>query len=350
MLVTTETARLRDCLSSIDAHRPTGVDVEVIVVANGTAPGELAWLDARDDVVVLLSAVNLGFGGGCNWAASEARGDHLVFMNDDAVATRGWLAALTSAASEDERIGVVGSRVLLSNGTLQEAGGVVWSDGTTSGIGRGMAPQPPPDAIPREVDFVSFCSTLVTRRAWESLGGFDEAFFPAYYEDTDLCLRAVELGWRVVCAPLSVVIHDEGSSSGPRFQRFLKQRNRRRFVERWSTFLATCEPAPSLTTGQQAVERALQRSVARSRRAGTVAAVVGADHRTPDENAALHRLLALQQEYIAYLDRELDGVGLGTVTRYRYRWLRGRLGRVLARNPWLSNKVRARVVSVGNRD
>jgi GT2 family glycosyltransferase len=350
VLVTTDTARLRACLSSIDEHRPAGTDIEVLVVANGTPEAELAWLAERDDIVLLVSTVNLGFGGGCNWASSEARGEHLVFMNDDAVATGGWLAALTRCASEDDRIAVVGSRVLLGNGTLQEVGGVVWSDGTTSGVGRGMDPGDAGFASPRDVDFVSFCSTLVTRRAWDSLGGFDEAFFPAYYEDTDLCLRAFELGWRVVCAPSSSVVHHEGGSSRPRFQRFLKQRNRRRFAERWSSFLATCEPPPSLTTGQHAVQRALQRSATRVRRTDAPPPGTGRDHRHPDETAALRHVLALQDEYIEALDRELDGVGLATVVRYSSRSVRGRLGRVLTRNPWLSNKVRAVVVSVGKRD
>jgi GT2 family glycosyltransferase len=353
VLVTTATTRLRACLASIDAHRPTDTAVEVLVVANGTPAEELVWLAARDDIVLLTSTVNLGFGGGCNWAATVARGGQLLFLNDDARACPGWLEALTRRAAQDSTVGVVGSRVLLANGMLQEVGGVVWSDGTTSGVGRGMEPGAPAFAAARDVDFVSFCSTLVVRAAWDDLGGFDEGFFPAYYEDTDLCLRAQRLGWRVVCEPASSVVHDEGSSSRPRFQRFLKTRNRRLFVERWSGFLATCEKPPSLAIGQRAVERALQRTAARARQPGArVAQSVAAPplRVVPDEAGALRRLLALDEEYIEMLDRELDRVGLTMLARDRYRWTRAHVGRVLTRHPRLSNTVRRVVVSVGNRD
>ena len=366
-LVMTDTRNLRACLASLDRHLHGRAAVEMVVVANGTPPAELAWLRERDDVIILASSVNLGFGGGCNWAAEVARGRRLVFLNDDAVVSDGWLDGLVAAADSDARVGVAGSRVLLANGTLQEAGGVIWRDGSTSGIGRGMDPSAAAYGVTRDVDYVSFCSAMVTREAWTATGGFDERYFPAYYEDTDLCMRAAALGWRVVCAGASVVSHAEGRSSERRFQRFLKRRNQELFVARWRAELAGFEPAPSLTGGQRAVARALRRAASRARReppvtgareggsatparAETVAATPDAVSLPAREERALRRLLALEQEFAVSLAAELDTAGLTFLARRRVLAVRAAAGRLLARHPRLSHAVRGVVVSVANRD
>jgi GT2 family glycosyltransferase len=363
ILVTTDTSRLRRCLASVDAHRPDTPVSEVLVVANGTAPEELRWLSARDDVVLLAANVNLGFGGGCNWAASVAAGQRLLFMNDDAVATAAWLEELNRVLDDDDTVGVAGSRILLTNGMLQEAGGVVWRDGTTSGVGRGMDPNAPEFAISRDVDYVSFCSTIVAREAWDAVGGFDQRFFPAYYEDTDFCLTARSLGWRVVCEPRSVAVHEEGGSTGAPFNSFLKRRNRERFVAKWRTTLARAEPSPSLLTGQRAVRRALDRASIASRRGvgegrrptaeprlRESAPVTSPGDVAVDEAAALRRMAELRDEFIEALTRELDSQGPGTTVKRVIRSLRTRAGRLLTRHPRISHLVRTVIVSVGNRD
>ncbi len=143
--------------------------------------------------------MNHGFGGGCNLAARFARGERLVFLNDDAVVTPGWLTALCAAMDSDDRIGVVGSAILLADGRLQEVGDVIWRDGSTSHLGRGLVSTAAAHLDLRDVDYVSFCSAMVRRQTWDDVGGFDERFFPAYYEDADLCLsaRVPRLAYRV---------------------------------------------------------------------------------------------------------------------------------------------------------
>ncbi|MBJ7609767.1 MAG: glycosyltransferase family 2 protein [Candidatus Dormibacteraeota bacterium] len=366
VLVTDDSSMLRRCLVSIDEHRPRVPVSEVIVVANGTPPKELDWLFARTDIVLLISPVNLGFGGGCNWAAAIARGRRLLFMNDDAVATPLWLSELNSAFEGARAVGVAGSRVLLRNGTLQEAGGVVWRDGSTSGVGRGMNPAASMYTVTRDVDYVSFCSAMVAREAWDAVGGLDDDYFPAYYEDTDFCLRARSLGWGVICAPGSVVVHAEGSSTSPRFKRFLTSRNRARFVAKWQSTLAGHVPPPSLTAGQKAVERALGRTALRARsgvekaghrgralstviRSGEAERVDAADIRSL-ETRTLRRLLAVDEAYIDALTRELEAVGPATVIRQQYRSVRAATGRMITRHPRVGRLMRTVIVSVGNRD
>ncbi len=97
----------------------------------------------------------------------------------------------------------------------------------------------------RDVDYVSFSSAMVRRQTWDDVGGFDERYFPAYYEDADLCLSARARGWRVVCEPASVVVHDEGGSSAVRFRQFVSARNRRLFVDKWRATLAGFDERPA---------------------------------------------------------------------------------------------------------
>ena len=259
ILVLGDTSPLIACLDSLREHLPSSVRVEILVLANGTPLTALGEVQDRDDVVLIRSAVNHGFGGGCNWAARHARAPRLVFLNDDATITSGWLEHLISTLDSAADIAVVGSRVVLGNGRLQEAGSVIWQEGTTSGVGRGDDPDRPQHLVRRSVDYVSFCSAMVRREAWEAAGGFDEGYFPAYYEDADLCLTLHRRGWKIIYEPMSVVHHSESASTRLRFRHFISARNRGLFTQKWRDALATHEPEPSPEGRPAAVRRALRR-------------------------------------------------------------------------------------------
>ena len=199
------------CLRSLAALDDTPSH-EVVVIANGTPESALATLAGQESLVVVISSLNLGFGGGCNWGARFARGRYLVFLNDDTVVEPDWLRALVEVAEDDPRIGAVGSRLLDPDGTLQEAGSIIWSDATTHPVGRGLPPGTPAYDSVRDVDYCSACGLLVRREAWEAAGGFDEAYFPAYREDVDLCLSLRARGYRTVYAPGARVVHHRGGS------------------------------------------------------------------------------------------------------------------------------------------
>jgi hypothetical protein len=167
----------------------------------------------------------------------------------------------------------------------------------------------------------------------------------------------------VVCVPTSVVIHEEGGSTSPAFKRFLTRRHRELFVARWAGSLAGAEPPPSLTTGQRAVRRALDRAAVRARdevakrrsRAsepvrGTSAPETPAVAVQVDQLGALRGMQVVNQEFIDALTRELDVKGPATAARRLSRSLRSRAGRMLTRHPRLSHLVRTVIVSVGNRD
>ena len=265
--------RIELCLRSLEAHLGDGIAVETIVVLNGMQD------DIRDllthsvrGVTLVPSQVNLGFAGACNAARRRASGSYLALLNDDAEIEDSWLQHLLAVADAHPDAGAVGSTILSPQGALQEAGSVIWGDGSTSPVGRG-ADRRAYDFV-RDVDYCSACSLLVRARTWDEVGGMDDEYFPAYYEDVDLCLRIRTRGERVLYAPRSRVRHHEYSSTDAHFREFLIGRNRLRFRERWRQELEAFEPAAP--HDPVAVERALMRARGHPRRLLIV------DDRLPD--------------------------------------------------------------------
>ena len=153
--------------------------------------------------------------------------------NNDAELVPGCLSALVDTARADPRCGAVGGRLVWADGRLQEAGGILWSDGTAEAYGRGSDPFAPEFSYLREVDFCSAALLLVRREVFEKLGGFDDRFAPAYYEDTDLCMGVRRLGYRVVYQPGATVRHHEFGSSSLQAATELILRNHGRFAAKW---------------------------------------------------------------------------------------------------------------------
>ncbi len=263
ILVVDDTALVRRCLDSIAAT--TTVACELIVVANGTGTSdtgtsELAKLAERDDIVLLRFSVNLGFGLGCNAGARVARGKYLMFLNDDTTVEAGWLEALVDTASTVPDVGAVGSRILFPDGRLQEAGAILWRNGKSQLVGYGLDADTNEYLSARDVDYCSGCSLLVTRAAWDSVGGFDDGYFPAYYDDSDLCMALRGAGYRVCYDPRSRVVHELSASSwATQWRRFIGPRNRERFVAKWHDELASHEEQPD-ADDETAIEAAVQRA------------------------------------------------------------------------------------------
>ncbi len=211
-----DTLRCLESLAGLDA----GVAIEVIVANDGSTEGEatdagelgFALVRLVDGITIIDNPENLGFLRNCNNAAGHARGDYLWFLNSDTIVAPDALAALVDTFACFDQVGIVGSKLVYPDGVLQEAGGIVWRDGSAWNLGRGEDPEAAEFNYARVADYVSGASLLVRRELFESLGRFDEAFAPAYYEDTDLCLQARQAGYSVVYQPASVVVHAEGAS------------------------------------------------------------------------------------------------------------------------------------------
>ena len=265
---------LIECLRSL-RESLTSVAYEVIVVLNAASEGvEDALQSQVEGIRFVKSAVNLGFGGGCNLGTSVARGEYIVLLNDDASVEPGWLDWLVQTADASPDAGAVGSCVLFPDGRIQEAGSVIWNDGSTMPVGRNADGESLTWHFVRPVDYASACSLLVRRTTWDALGGMDPGYHPAYYEDVDLCLGIHALGQQVLFEPRSRVRHHESVSSDTSYKSFLFRRNQRRLVEKWSDELAFREPPASLSRIE------LSRAVWRAR--GCPQRILVIDDRVPD--------------------------------------------------------------------
>ncbi|MCP2244764.1 glycosyltransferase [Lentzea aerocolonigenes] len=237
----------RQCLLSINAVHPT-VPFEVIVVDDASPDDSAEKLAACTGVRLVRTPRNLGFIGACNLGAEKARSELLVFLNNDTEVTSGWLEALVETANSDDRIGLVGAKLVYPDGTLQEAGGIIWSDATGWNYGRNGDPNDQAVNVLRDVDYCSGAAILVRRDLFERIGGFDTLFAPAYYEDTDLAFAIRAAGHRVVVQPKSVVVHHEGISHGKDVSSGVKRHqelNRTVFAEKWADALTRQLPGPS---------------------------------------------------------------------------------------------------------
>jgi GT2 family glycosyltransferase len=232
---------VRTCLQTLDETRPAGFQIEVVVVDDGSDSAEAAELDALDAKVV-RNERNLGFLASANRGAAEATGDYLLFLNNDTILLPGWLPPLVRTFQDRTDAGAVGGKLVFPDGTLQEAGGIVYADGSAANYGRGDPnPEAPLYSFLREVDYVSGSMLLTPRSLFERLGGFDDVYGFGYYEDADYCFRIRESGLRVYFQPESVIVHREGGSAGTDIASGAKQfqsRNRPIFVDRWRHRLA----------------------------------------------------------------------------------------------------------------
>ncbi|TXI49980.1 MAG: glycosyltransferase [Lysobacter sp.] len=201
------------CLRALAAH-PPAITFEVIVVDDGSGDDTAAALPRIGGVRYRRRAQNGGFIAACNDGAAMARGEYLVFLNNDTVPQPGWLDALIAAFAEDARIGLVGAQLLYPDGRLQEAGGVVFADGSAWNYGKFASPDDPRYAYARDCDYASGAAIAIPRALFAELGGFDTRYAPAYYEDTDLAFAVRAAGKRTVYCPASRVVHVEGVSAG----------------------------------------------------------------------------------------------------------------------------------------
>jgi GT2 family glycosyltransferase len=212
---------LRECVEAILGQE--GVCLELVLVDNGTEAERIQQLPRDPRIRVVSPGSNLGFAGGCNEAVRHTRAETLVFVNSDAIIAADAIQRLTDALADPE-VGLAsgGIRLAADPRSMNSVGnpvqflGFVWA----AGYGDAAAAH----TQPTDVTSASGAFLAITRRRWDSLGGFPEDFF-AYHEDTDLSLRAWQRGWRVRFVPDAVAYHHYEFSRNP-LKQYLVERNR----------------------------------------------------------------------------------------------------------------------------
>jgi len=191
--------------------------------------------DGQPDVPGKLVALheNRGFAPAVNEGARRADGEFLCLLNADVEVRPNWLAPMVELIRSDPRTGAVGNRNLDRDGRIDSVGSEFsHASGNFEHVllGAADAPRPERDA-PTDRDMITAACLLVRRSLWEDLGGLDEAYRVAYFEDSDLCMRIRRAGYRVVYCPDSVIVHHKNHSGAGRHPFY--RRNKRLFHERW---------------------------------------------------------------------------------------------------------------------
>ena len=232
------------CLQSI-ASFPPSVPYEVLVADDAFAtPFDPAQFGLTG-VTVLRAEQNQGFLRNCNAAVSKSAGDRVLLLNNDTMVLEGAVDALWQTFERFEGVGAVGAKLLYPNGRLQEAGGIIWRDGSGWNWGRDENADAPRFNYVRDADYCSAAALMVDKTLWDSVGGFDARFAPCYYEDTDLCFAIRLQGKRVLYQPAAEVVHFEGVSHGTDVSEGAKAyqaRNQVTFAQKWRQALDSHAP------------------------------------------------------------------------------------------------------------
>ncbi|MEB3353878.1 MAG: glycosyltransferase [Cyanobacteriota bacterium] len=265
------------CLRSLEQLRYP--NLELIVVDNASSdqtPALLERLDGR--VTVLSQEQNLHFLRGCNIAFGQLdpASQYVLLVNNDALVDPLAVDQALAVFQRWPRTGIVGGQVLHLDGQLQEAGNVIFRDGICSGLGRRRSPFHPLAQVRRQVDYVSGCLLMIETALLQALGGFDERFAPAYYEETDLCIRSWQAGRPVVYEPGCRLHHVEfaSSSDGQSEAMALMQRNRGELEAKHQSWLQS-QPRWDLHRDLETVSSCLRREAYPAR-------VLWIDDRNPD--------------------------------------------------------------------
>lgn len=228
-----------ECLVTLEQHTDQ-IAYEIIIVDDGSDSETMEILQAIPHISLIHNNERIGFSQSCNQGANAARGKYLLFLNNDTQVMKGWLKPLVDVFVKHDRVGAVGSKVLFPDGRLQEAGCLINRDGTAALIGFVDDPDLPRYNFAREVDYSSAVSLIVTADIFHDIGGFDESYSPAYYEDVDLCFKIRARGLKIFYCPDSTIIHHLSATANkidPSFKLQLVARNRQKFLERWQETL-----------------------------------------------------------------------------------------------------------------
>lgn len=272
------------CLRSIaDKLAPDSPTYEVILVDNGSSD-ETRLLKGVKNLVYVHNKENLGFVGGCNSGFAKAKGEYVVFLNNDAEVTENWLKALYSTINSDTSIGIVGSKIIYPSGVLQEAGGIIFNDATGLNYGKFDQANSYQYNYVRSVDYCSGASVIISRALMQKFGGFDPLYQPAYYEDTDLSFKVRKHGLRAVYQPDSVIYHIEGGTAGTNTNSGFKRYqviNQEKFLKRWKNELRDNHVAPG------------DHYRGRDRSGDKLALIIEESLPTPDKDSGSVRMVAM---------------------------------------------------------
>lgn len=232
----------KNCISSIEQNT-SYPNYEIVLFDNGsTEAGTTEFLSTLIDKAnykIVSSPKNLGFAKGNNEAAKVADGKLLLFLNNDTIAHKNWLEEMVRTIQHYPECGVVGSKLLYPDGTIQHIG-VMFDHKENRCHPFKRYPANIPEAMGTcKREAVTGACMLMRKDIFEKVGGFDERYICGS-EDIDLCLKVRELGLKVVYCSDSVLTHFEQVSlkaKGDHFKKKTTRKNNRMFFKKWGNVL-----------------------------------------------------------------------------------------------------------------
>jgi N-acetylglucosaminyl-diphospho-decaprenol L-rhamnosyltransferase len=216
---------LRSCVQSLIENAG---ESEIIVVDNASTDSSLAFAEDihSDNLLILRNNRNAGFAAGSNLGWSRSSGKKILFLNPDTECLQGSLACLEQTLDSDSSIWAAGGHLLSPSGDPQPgfnvrnfpsigsvAAEMLFIDEMLLPINR-IAGRAASGTAAVDVDQPAAACLMVARTALEAVGGFDEDFYPAWFEDVDLCRRIRNSGGRIQYQPQARFIHHGGYSLG----------------------------------------------------------------------------------------------------------------------------------------
>jgi GT2 family glycosyltransferase len=221
----------KQCISGILQN--TKGNFELIFIDNGSTDGSVEFLTSVPNAKVVKNSKNRGFSGGCNQGISNALGENIVLLNNDTVVTEGWLERLLYWLGSDANIGIVGPK---SNFIASQQLILPVPYKTMAEMEKFAAEWAKEhNKLGYEADQLSGMCMVFKKTLTDQIGGFDERYFPGYFEDTDFCIRAQIAGKKLWVAN-DVFIHHYGSSSFKQSNlrhSDLIHESKREFLQKW---------------------------------------------------------------------------------------------------------------------
>jgi GT2 family glycosyltransferase len=233
------------CLRSLQNNISSGIPCELLIIDNGSSDRTSSLLRSIEGARIIRNSENIGFLRACNQAIQLIDSEYFLLVNNDTILSPGVVEVALSVFEEETNVGAVGGRIILPDGTLQEAGNILWNDGTCVGFGRGFQPTDYRCMFRREVDYCSGAFLLTPSSLFKAAGGFDPIFIPAYYEETDYCAWLQNQGYKIFYEPRVSLIHFEFGSSDLSANAFRMMSNNREKFKAKNQLLLNSKPAPS---------------------------------------------------------------------------------------------------------
>lgn len=229
-----------NCLYTLEQF-DRSVSKEIIIINDKSTDETLGYLKNIPGIIIINNEENLGFLRNINKGIHASKGKYVYLLNNDVEVQKNYLSSLLEVFKTKENVGAVGSKMVFADNTLQEAGSLIFKNSEIINLGRRDAIDVPKYNFLRKVDYCSGCSLLFQKAdANGNLNLLDEAFLPAYYEETDLCQRLkYEQNLDIYYQPNSEIVHFENVSytgkdnSG---KEILLEKNGEVFKNRWNNY------------------------------------------------------------------------------------------------------------------